>query len=317
MQEKDVVSIEYLEDPKRFADLLNGYVFEGQQVVRPEDIKERNRVITNTERRGTQIKGKVMIRDIMRKVLFGIQVVLIALEEQTDIHYAMPVRIMNAEAGIYQKQWKKRQAEHREKKDLEGAEFLSGFAKEDKLTPTLTLVVYFGSEPWDGPKKLKDMLQLEGLPEYLRDMIADYPIRLLEVRNYPHLEYFQTDIRYVFGFLQFASDKKRLGEYVEKNSEQFSDLEELAYDMIACMSKSTELKLVKQKYQKEKGSEIDMCKAITEMIEDGEKRGEKRGKERGVALAKKVYKAYIEGKSNETIAKECNISISRVKEILE
>ncbi len=98
------------------------------------------------------------------------------MEEQTDIHYAMPVRVMDAEAAIYQKQWKKKQAEHKKKKDLEGAEFLSGFAKEDKLIPTLTLVLYFGPNPWDGPKNLKDMMLLDGLPECVRDMIVDYPI---------------------------------------------------------------------------------------------------------------------------------------------
>lgn len=46
--------------------------------------------------------------------------------------------------------------------------------------------------------------------------------------------------------------------------------------MIACMSKSTELKVIKGKYKKEKGSGVDMCKAITDMIADGEKHGIRR-----------------------------------------
>ncbi len=100
-----------------------------------------------------------------------------------------------------------------------------------------------------------------------------------------------------------------LSHTIEKNSEQFSDLNEQAYDMIACMSKSAELKAIKRKYQKEKGSEIDMCQAITDMITDGETRG--------IDLAKRVYKSYMEGKSREEIAKECKISLSKVAEILE
>ena len=40
---KDVVSIEYFENPERFADLLNTYVYEGKQIVRGEDVKELNR----------------------------------------------------------------------------------------------------------------------------------------------------------------------------------------------------------------------------------------------------------------------------------
>ena len=155
MQEQDVVSIEYLENTERFADLLNGYVFAGKQVIKPQDIQERNRVIT--KRRAQKLESKVVIRDVMRKVFFGMNVVVISLENQTDIHYAMPVRVLSAEAVIYEKQWKERQEEHREKKDLKGAEFVSGFAKDDKLLPTFTIVVYFGSKPWDGPSSTRQI----------------------------------------------------------------------------------------------------------------------------------------------------------------
>lgn len=276
MQEKDVVSIEYFEDAEHFADLLNGYVFEGEQIVRPEDVKERNRVLTKTQKQEQRMRSKIIIRDIMREVGIGMQVMLIALENQTDIHYAMPIRVMDADVAVYRSQWKEKQAEHEKKKDLKGAEFLSGFAKQDRLIPTLTLVIYFGSKPWDGPRNLKDMMNLGDLPEYMRDLIVDYPIRLLEVRRYPFGERFKTDLQFVFGFLKYAEDKRQLAGYVEKHEEEFSELSEKAYDLISCMSKSAELKMIKQKYQKEKGGNVNMCRAITEMIADGEKRGENR-----------------------------------------
>lgn len=281
MQEKDVISIEYFEDAERFADLLNGYVFQGKQVIRPEDVGEMNRVITKTQKHGQGMKSKVLIRDVVRKVDIGIQVVLIALENQTDIHYAMPIRVMDADASVYYKQWKEKRLEHEKKKDLKGAEFLSGFAKDDRLIPTLTLVIYFGSKPWDGPKKLKDMMDLSSMPEYLQNMIADYPMQLLEVRNYPDPEHFKTDLQFVFGFLKYAANKKQLMKYVEEHEEVFSHLSEQTYDMISCMSKSEELKTVKQNYQEEKGGSINMCQAITEMIADGKREGEKTGEKRG------------------------------------
>lgn len=174
-------------------------------------------------------------------------------------------------------------------------EFLSGFAKKDKLIPTITLVLYFGSEPWDGPKRLKDMMDLSGIPNDLTDRIADYPMELLEVRNYPNPEKFQTDIQYVFGFLKYAEDKQRLARYVEEHQDAFSELDEQAFDMISCMSKSAELKTIKKKYQEEKGGRVNMCRAITEMIADGEKRGYKRGEERFIRLTKHLME---EGKTD-------------------
>ena len=32
------------------------------------------------------------------------------------------------------------------------AEFLSGFYREDRLIPIITVVVYFGADSWDAPK---------------------------------------------------------------------------------------------------------------------------------------------------------------------
>lgn len=48
---------------------------------------------------------------------------------------------------------------HKKDNDLQGDEFLSGFAKDDKLRPVITLTVYFGMKEWDGPRKLSDMFQ--------------------------------------------------------------------------------------------------------------------------------------------------------------
>ncbi|RHO24211.1 hypothetical protein DW212_09645, partial [Eubacterium sp. AM18-10LB-B] len=37
-------------------------------------------------------------------------------------------------------------------------EFLSGMRKEERIHPVFTLVVYYGEKPWDGPRRLKDMM---------------------------------------------------------------------------------------------------------------------------------------------------------------
>ena len=64
---------------------------------------------------------------------------------------------------------KTREKFHREQKDLTGDEFVSGFARNDKLQPFITLVLYYGTKEWDAPKCLKDMLDLSEFPqEWLR-----------------------------------------------------------------------------------------------------------------------------------------------------
>ena len=73
-----------------------------------------------------------------------------AVENQTEIHYGMVVRTMLMDALEYSGQMKKLQKQHREKKDLKtAAEYLSGLSEEDRLKPVLTVVFYYGTEPWD------------------------------------------------------------------------------------------------------------------------------------------------------------------------
>ena len=38
----------------------------------------------------------------------------------------------------------------------------------------------YGSEPWDGPKCLREML---AIPEEMLEFVADYPMHLVEIRK--------------------------------------------------------------------------------------------------------------------------------------
>ncbi len=71
-------------------------------------------------------------------------------------------------------------AEHRKKKDRNGtqAEYLSGFYRDDRLVPVITLVIHFGAEEWDGPMCLKDMITVHD--KKLLEYIQDYKIYLID-----------------------------------------------------------------------------------------------------------------------------------------
>lgn len=80
----------------------------------------------------------------------------------------------------YGKQVMEIAAEHRKKKDRNGtqAEYLSGFYRDDRLVPVITLVIHFGAEEWDGPMCLKDMITVHD--KKLLEYIQDYKIYLIE-----------------------------------------------------------------------------------------------------------------------------------------
>lgn len=311
MQEKDITTTEYFEDPERFADLVNGFLFDGDQMINAQDVYEIDRVISKKWKKSEWIRAQIKIRDLMRQVDFGMQVVLIALENQSDIHYAMPVRVMSADAAVYENQVQRKQKEHEKTKNLKkGEEYLSKFGKEDKILPTITIVIHWGKDAWDGPRSIKEMMDLSKIPGELRKYIEDYHIKLLEVRKYPFLQNFRTDMQYVFGFLQNAENIDELEKYVKENERYFSNMKEDAYDMVRMISNTKELKKIKR--EDNKGG-IDMCEGIRQMVE----RGEKQGFDNGIKIAKKLFKMRESGISYEEMAKACNISAQVVRNILE
>lgn len=93
MQNQNVISIDYLGNAARFADLLNGYIYRGQELVKEGDIRELSSSVPRISKKSKrQINAQVITADIMRGVAVGMKVAIVALENQTDIHYAMPVR---------------------------------------------------------------------------------------------------------------------------------------------------------------------------------------------------------------------------------
>ena len=281
MGKKDIALVRYFEDEERYADLINGFVFGGKAVVRAEDIMEKNAVTTGIVKRLKKRLTFQKYRDMIRKVVLNADFVLIGLENQDEVHYAMPVRVMLMDAAGYDEQMRRIQRMHRKKRDLRGAEYLGGFSRTDRLRPVITLVLYYGSEPWDGPRDLQGLMEYGNLPEGMTQMVGNYGIHVLEIKRFEHISAFKSDLYQVFGFLQRTGDKTAEKEFTFQNQKLFENMEEDAYDVIAALSGSKELEEAKNRYRKEGGT-INMCEAIRGMIEDGRREGIREGIRKGI-----------------------------------
>lgn len=267
MGEVDAKLDRYLNGNARYADLINGYWFNGRQVVAPENVKEKDSRLSGKSRRirkkRKKKEGHQKVRDMVRKVVFGTDIVIIAFENQTLIHYGMPIRAMVEDVLEYDKQFLSIQREHRQNKDLkEPTEYIGQFSANDKIYPTATIVLYFGADEWTGPRDLLDLMDLENLPEEIRSRINGYPLHILEVRKFKDIENFKTDLKEVFGFIQQSDDKQGLREYVENNSKTFGALAEDAYDVIASVTGNTMLQERKSEYQE--GATMNLCKGMAD-----------------------------------------------------
>ncbi|MBQ8184769.1 MAG: Rpn family recombination-promoting nuclease/putative transposase [Lachnospiraceae bacterium] len=301
--EKAFCSKEFYGVNTRFADLINGIGCDGKQVVKPEDLQELDTQTgiwkMNDFQRGQNSK-KAKGRDLLRKTAFGMNFAVVGIENQEEIDYALPLRVLSYDVGEYEKQANVIRKELKtERQGLTPGEYLYGFAKDSHLHPVITFVLYYGEKDWDGPRDLYGMIDFSGIPRELANLVQNSRVHLVEVRKLKNTQVFRTDIRQVFDFIRYSTDRQALKELITRD-DAYQAMEEDAYRMVALYAKSKQLLPRMEAYKK--GGKVDMCKALEEMIEEGRQEGLEKGIEKGI---EKGLQALIEtckefGASQET-----------------
>ena len=293
MKEENATSIEFFRDFRRVADLINGVIFHGKQVVRECDLQEQNPVLHDISKKDNKVSAVENTPDLSVMVTVGKAQFLLMIQGQTIEHYVMPVRAAHERGTDYYNQWKKLQKMHNEARDLKnGEEYLSGAKKRDKFYPVIHIVVYFGKKRWKAARKMDDLFQTEIFPEELKKLFTEKPLLIFEIRHFPNENWFQTDLRQVCGFLKRTNDRTKLKTYIEENQTVFANLPEDAYDLLTVMAGIRNLKLIKQEV-KTTGGGFDMCRAIKEMLRDSRQEGRQEGIEKGQNNMQQLNKILI------------------------
>ena len=204
--------------------------------------------------------------------------VLLGIENQTDVHYAMPVRNAIYDALQYGRQVADIAAGHRRnKKDFTGksnGEYLSGFLKEDCIKPVITLVIHFGAEEWDGPLSLHEMMSTRDME--LLSFVENYRIHLIDPAKLTEeqLDHFSTSLKEVMGYIKYSKNKEQLLKFLHTDTHR--SIEMNAVRVIKTIT-NTPIEV------SEEEEEIEMCKAIEDLIAESEARGRAEGEVRGRA----------------------------------
>ena len=277
MGKNDVALGAYFSDPQIFADLFNAWMYGGKQVIDPGSLMTEDSVQPRPE----YARPYKHVRDVVKMYQKdGVQLVLLGIENQEQIDYSAPVRIMQFDGADYQNQVRRTEEENRKRLGLKTG--LPAFFREDRIVPVITLILYFGEEEWDRPVRLHDMLAFPKGDTRIKMLVPDYPIHVISVRRNGSagmdISLLHTELRQVFGFLQHQEDKEGLKRYVEENRPVFSRLSSNAALFLAASAHET--RLLKGLNRKEE--HYDMCRALDEWYADGVNEGEKIGERNGI-----------------------------------
>lgn len=286
MGKKDIVINSFLSNDDRFSNLINVSLFKGKNIIKPEKLKNVDTVQSEIlpSKDGKFIETLKRSRDVCKIYDDLMELVIIGIENQDSVHYAMPVRMMMNDSLSYTNQVTAKGREHSKNKSLKGTEYLSSYSRSDKLIPVMTLVVYYGSEKWDGAKSLYDMIDFGDLDSEFKEYITDYKINLLEINAIENLDEFSDELRAVFAFVKYQKDRQALQTYVNSNSEIFKSLNTEVAQTISTLVDTKELQTYIDKQNDKEG--IDMCQALREIREEGIQIGMLAGEQKGIQEGK-------------------------------
>ena len=184
MGDKDNKTKKFIEKNRIFADVFNYFIYDGEQVIKPDDLQQLDttEIMLNKELpidKNSIKKYRDVIKHWAIKRDNKATYVLLAVENQSEIHYAMPVRSMLYDALRYANQIENIADDNIKNKKLKSSEeFLSGLLQTDKIMPIITIVINFSGKLWNAPTALKQMFH--NFDEKLLKFVKDYEINLID-----------------------------------------------------------------------------------------------------------------------------------------
>ena len=242
MAEKDITSktLEAFDDV--FADIVNGLLFQGEQVLQEQALIDAQPV--------SMYKADGQIHEQERDVSkywvdqngehVNIRVALLGIENQSSYDEDMPLRVISYDGSAYRAQ-----------------------LGQKARYPVVTLVLYFGEKPWGKNWSLYDAVKI---PDHFRSFVNDYRINLFDISRLPReaVGYFHSDFKIIVDYFVGKRDNP---EYRPKDPQKFKHVDEVLKMLSVFTGDSRFSDFITQ----EGGRPVTMCEVLD--------RAENKGKE--------------------------------------
>ncbi len=269
----DVIFKDFWRENDRFASLFNTVVFGGKEVIKPEELSELDTDVSNVIELGEYKETLTRARDVIKRAAYGVDFVIMGIENQTRVHYGMPLRVMLYDSLGYLKECRELARQHQKDGDKATPdEFLSGLHRDDRLHPIISIVIYYNEKPWDGPKSLKDLVV--EMPEEIDRAFSNYQMNLLQVGESERYHFNNEDVQDVFETARHIYK----GEFDQVKT-MFGN-RNVKSDVGAMIGVMTDSNLIIERAYESKGG-MNMCTALEKLKETGREEGRVEGRAEG------------------------------------
>lgn len=307
----DIIVKNYWRNKEQFADFFNAVLFDGKQVIKPKELEdldtEESSVLEHKEYAESIGASRDTVKIRKKSTVYGVEFVILGMEGQEHIHYAMPMRVMGYDYAAYQKQYVDNAAKYKTAKSLTEEEYLSKMKKDDRLVPVITVVVYYGEKPWDGAVSLHGMLHIS---EEMKPFVNDYRMHLVEARK-NDLKLHNINNRDLFNLLGILLDRNGKLQETRDRAINYAREHRVEKTVIMTAAGAANCKIDYNKIARK--GDADMCTVFEETRREGIAEGEAKGEAKGI-----IETGYEFGISEEEILarlqKKLNISLSEAQE---
>lgn len=299
MGEKDVTQKNFEAYNDVVADIVNGSLFGGEEFIRAEGLIDAQPFSQYKADKGIIHEQE---RDIAKYYIdanCNIRLALIGFENQTAIDLDMPLRVFGYDGVSYRDEINQ---------DIVITDTATGEKRKikHKRYPVITIVLYFGKQPWKKPLCLYDVLDI---PEKLKPFVNDFKLNLIDVpRLTPEqVKNYKGDFQIIADyFVQTASGKK----YVP-SSKKIQHIDSLLKLLSALTNDKRYAESIADISAKTEGT--NMCEVLDEVESRGEARGKKIGAEQ--KRTEMICNMLNENISLEIIARVAKITVDQVTAI--
>lgn len=277
----DIVVKNYWRNNEQFADFFNAVLFDGKEIIKADELEdidtEESSILEHKDYAESIGAARDNVKIRKKSTIYNVELVILGMEGQERIHYAMPMRVMGYDYGTYKKQYDDNAKKYKNANGMSRDEYMSKMKKMDKFIPVITIVVYYGENPWDGALSLHEMLNI---PKEVEPFVNDYKMHLIEARK-NNLKLHNINNIDLFNLLEILLNKDEKLKETKEKAIQYASEHDVDKSVIMTVAGAANCKMDYDMIAG-KGS-VDMCTVFEETRFEGRLEGRFEGKLEGRA----------------------------------
>ena len=267
----DIVVKNYWRNNEQFADFFNAVLFDGKEIIKADELEdidtEESSILEHKDYAESIGAARDNVKIRKKSTIYNVELVILGMEGQERIHYAMPMRVMGYDYGTYKKQYDDNAKKYKNANGMSRDEYMSKMKKMDKFIPVITIVVYYGENPWDGALSLHEMLNI---PKEVEPFVNDYKMHLIEARK-NNLKLHNINNIDLFNLLEILLNKDEKLKETKEKAIQYASEHDVDKSVIMTVAGAANCKMDYDMIAG-KGS-VDMCTVFEETRFEGRLEG--------------------------------------------